>query len=118
LVSNIPGPQLKFYYSSADLLLLTSFHEGSPNVIKEAMACNCPVVSTEVGDVRFLFGESDGHFISSFDPSDVAEKIQTALEYSQTTGRTGGNSRIIQLGLDSERIAEKIIKLYNNVLLN
>ena len=108
---------LNLYYNSADLLLLTSFHEGSPNVIKEAMACNCPIVSTDVGDVKRLFGEyTRCLYIHSFDPIDVAEKIKQASSSAKKHGQTNGRERIIELGLDSNTIAEKIIEVYNEVL--
>jgi teichuronic acid biosynthesis glycosyltransferase TuaC len=108
--------ELKYFYSAADLLLLTSFHEGSPNVIKEAMACNCPIVSTNVGDVPEVIGKTEGCFLASFDPIDVAEKMRFALEFAQTKGRTNGRQRIIELGLDSETVSAKIIEVYNKVL--
>ncbi len=107
---------IPFYLNACDVLLLTSTMEGSPNVIKEAMSCNCPIVSTNVGDVKWLFGEEPGHFITTFDPPDVAEKIMAALDFSKKFGRTNGRKRIIELGLDSDTVAKKIINVYKDVL--
>ena len=104
------------YYNAADLLALTSFNEGSPNVIKEAMACNCPIVATEVGDIQWLFGNEPGHYITSFDSEDVAEKIANAFQFRYKYGRTNGRERLINLGLDSDTIAMKIIGVYKDVV--
>lgn len=115
-VYNQPQAGLRHYYSAADLLVLTSFHEGSPNVTKEAMACSCPIVSTDVGDVKWLVGDTVGCFISSFNPDDFAEKIKMALLFSETNSRTTGRERVLELGLDSKIVAKKIIEIYNKVL--
>ena len=104
------------YYNAADLLLLTSKHEGSPNIIKEAMACNCPVVSTDVGDVRWVIGNTKGCYITSSNPVGVAQKVMLALEFSEKNSRTKGRERIMELGLDSDTIAAKIIAVYKKVL--
>jgi teichuronic acid biosynthesis glycosyltransferase TuaC len=105
------------YYYAADLLLLTSYHEGSPNVVKEAMACNCPAVSTDVGDVKMLFGDTPGYYLTNFDPSEVALKIKLALDFRKKHGHTEGRKRIIDLRLDSENIAERLIEVYKEVLI-
>ena len=76
--------------------------EGSPNLVKEAMACNCPVVATDVGDIKWLFGDEPGYFISDFTSEDFSRKIKRALDFSITTGRTRGRERILELGLDSK----------------
>jgi glycosyltransferase involved in cell wall biosynthesis len=107
---------LKYYYSAAELLLLTSYHEGSPNVIKEAMACNCPIVSTNVGDVNWVLGNTEGCFLTSFKVEEISQKIQQALNFAKKDGRTKGRERILQLGLSSETIANKVINVYNMVL--
>jgi glycosyltransferase involved in cell wall biosynthesis len=108
--------QVNSLMNSADCILLTSFSEGSPQFIKEAMACNCPIVSTNVGDVKWLIGNTEGCFLTSFDPNDVAGKIKLCIEFNLTTGHTKGREHIIELGLDSENIAKKIIEVYKNVL--
>jgi teichuronic acid biosynthesis glycosyltransferase TuaC len=93
------------------VVLLTSLWEGSPNVIKEAMACNTPIVSTDVGDVKEIIGKTEGCFITSFDPEDVSDKIKKALEFGK---RTTGREDIKHL--ESGVVAKRIIAIYKNVL--
>ncbi len=57
------------------LLLVTSFTESGPLVVKEAMACNLSIVSTRVGDMPMMLEGTDGAYVTSYDPSDVAEKL-------------------------------------------
>jgi glycosyltransferase involved in cell wall biosynthesis len=113
---NIPKEEIPQIINAADIILLTSLWEGSPNVIKESMACSKPIVATNVGDIAWLFGDEPGHFLSSFDPEDVAEKMKMALEFSKKHGRTNGRERIIELGLDAETVAQKIISVYQSVI--
>lgn len=107
---------LPYYMSAADVVLLSSYNEGSPNVIKEAMVCNRPIVSTNVGDVEWLFGYEPGHFIAGFDVADYASKLKLALDFSIKNGSTNGRKRIKKLGLDSQTIAQRIISIYKKVL--
>lgn len=104
------------YLNSVDVFVFTSFMEGSPNVIKEAMACNCPIVSTDVGDVRWVIGNTEGCYVTTFDPQDFTTNLKKALAFAAERGRTKGRDRIIELELDSETIAKKIIEVYKKVL--
>jgi glycosyltransferase involved in cell wall biosynthesis len=104
------------YFNAADVFAMPAFMEGSPNVIKEAMACNCPIVSTRVGDVEWVFGDTEGCYLSSFDSSDFAQKLKLALDFAEKKGRTNGRQRIIELGLDSATVAKRIIEVYDKVL--
>jgi glycosyltransferase involved in cell wall biosynthesis len=101
------------FLNSSTMLLLTSTQEGSPNVIKEAMACNVPIVSTDVGDVRETISNTEGCFITSFSPEDVADKIHMALRFGK---RTNGRKNIEHLEIN--RIAEKIISIYEQIIKN
>jgi len=112
-VYNVPNEEIPYYLNAADVLLLTSKWEGSVNVVKEAMACNCPVVTTDVGDVRWVIGDTESCFISSFDPEDVAQKIKAALDFGK---RSNGRQRIVHLGLDSKSIAIRMIAIYKEIL--
>ena len=103
-----PNEQVPLYINSADVLLLTSSREGSVNVVKEAMACNCPVVSTDVGDVKLVFGDLEGCFLTSSDPEDIATGIKKALNFGK---RTSGRKRLIELGLDADSVAGQLITI-------
>ena len=109
------------YMCAADVLLLTSFSEGSPNVIKEAMACNCPIVTTDVGDVRERLANLEGCYVSVAEPSYEdfsleAEQLSVCLRKAiNYNGRTKGRERIIQDGLTTKQIADKIITVYKDV---
>jgi glycosyltransferase involved in cell wall biosynthesis len=98
-----------YYLNAADVMALMSFQEGSPNVIKEAMACNCPIVSTDVGDVKEVIGNTKGCCITSFDPVDAAEKLKMALSFGK---RTNGRENIGHL--EASVISEKLIKVYRD----
>ena len=61
--------------NAADAVLLTSLHEGSPNAVKEAMACDVPVVAVDVGDVRERIGDADGCYVAAATPEALADKL-------------------------------------------
>lgn len=77
------------------------------------MACNCPIVATDVGDIKCVLGDAEGCYISSFEPADVADKIRLALAFGK---RTQGRKRIMDLGLDSGSISRRIAHVYKEVL--
>lgn len=110
-LTNLRQEDLLYYYNAADVLLLTSKKEGSPNVIKEAMACCCPIVSTDAGDVKELLTGTEGTYVTSRDIEDIANKLSLALSFGK---RTNGRDNIYFL--NSGETAKKIINLYENVL--
>lgn len=112
-VSHEKVPQ---YLSCVDVFVLCSFMEGSPNVVKEAMACNCPIVATDVGDVKWVLGDVPGCYVASFRPDNFAAKLNEAIKFSITYGKTKGAERIKRLGLDSQTVAERILSVYQKVI--
>jgi len=111
-LKKIPMDKINFYYNATDILLLTSLHEGSPNVIKEAMASNCPIVSTDVGDIKWIFGNTEGNFLCEFNSNMIYEKIKDAIRYRYENIFTKGRERLIQIHLTSNIIAEKLEVIY------
>ena len=99
---------------NCDAFLMTSKTEGSPQVIKEAMACGSPIVSVDVGDVKVRIEGLDGcYVVSSRDPKDITDALKKAFTYE---GRTKGRERIIEMELTNEQVAKKIIKIYDQIL--
>lgn len=105
--------QVNLLMSASDLLLMTSFKEGSPMVIKEAMACNCPIVSVNIADVTILLKDVKNCFITSFDPLEIAEKINRTI----TNGiRTNGRDKIKLMRLDNKSTSKKLFEIYSSLL--
>lgn len=106
---NIPMDEMVYYYNASDLLLLTSNYEGSPNVIKEAMACNCPIVTTNVGDVTKIIGNTKNTYITSNNEFEISQKIIEVLFSNQRS-----NGRINIEKNNSDHIAQKLMKIYKS----
>ena len=102
------------YMCAADVLLMTSISEGSPNVIKEAMACNCPIVVTDVGDVHERLDGLEGCYIAGTrDVGELADLLAQALRFGK---RTEGRQALLMQGLTTHDIAERIKAVYSSVL--
>lgn len=98
---------------AADAFLMTSFTEGSPQVIKEAMACGCPIVSVDVGDVMERVDGVEGCYVAKTrEPKELADLIRKALAFE---GKTKGREKILADGLDNELVAKKLIGIYDKV---
>ena len=94
-------------------LLLTSIREGSPQVVKEAMACGCPIVSVDVGDVaERLSGMEGGYVVPTRDPKELALALESAIAF----GRTKGREKLLEDGLDNTQIAETLISIYTKFI--
>jgi len=115
---NVSNEQTPIWYNAADVVILTSLWEGSPNAIKEAMACNRPIVSTNVGDVSWLFGDIPGCYLTDFNAKVCADNITKALLFSIEKGGTNGRERIIKLRLENRQVSEAIANLYKSVSNN
>jgi len=111
LLTDKPHSVVPLYFNAADVLVLASDFEGSPMVIKEAMACNLPIVSTDVGDVAALIGETEGCYLCRQTAEDIAGGLRRALSFGR---RTKGREVVEHLSL--EAVAERIIRVYREVL--
>jgi len=111
LVSKKPLNIVPKYMNACDVLVLTSDGEGSPMVIKEAMACNLPIVSVRVGDVPEVISGTDGCYLCAQEPQDVANKLEMALERGT---RTNGREKIAHMKIGA--ISQRIIDVYKQLL--
>jgi glycosyltransferase involved in cell wall biosynthesis len=99
--------------NAADALLMTSFTEGSPQVIKEAMACGCPIVSVDVGDVKEITAGVEGCFIAERSPESIALNLKRAIDFGK---KTEGRKVIVERGLTNDVIANKLIEIYKSII--
>jgi glycosyltransferase involved in cell wall biosynthesis len=106
---NTPNAETPYWYNAADVVLMTSMWEGSPNAIKEAMACSRPIVATNVGDIAERTSGVEGCFVAqSREPQELASLLVKALAFSETEGR----ERIFADQLDRLVINQKLISVY------
>jgi len=104
--------RMPLHYNAADLLILTSHTEGSPNTVKEALACELPVVATPCGDVaERLEGVRHCH-ITPRSPAAVAEAVLSVL--ARRDPRSDGRDKVS--GLEIRATARRIINVYRSVL--
>jgi teichuronic acid biosynthesis glycosyltransferase TuaC len=115
-LSGYTREEVNLLLNACNLALITSYNEGSNQFLKEAMACNRPIVSTKVGDSEWIFGKTEGCYFARPESADIIINIEKALDFSQAKGQTNGRNRIIELGLDSETIARRVLEVYKKVL--
>lgn len=114
-VVNVPNGEMPWCYSAADALLLCSDYEGSPTSIKEALACNRPVVATDVGDVGELLNGIAGTRICPQDAGTIARNLREVFDWSRSSEFRG---RAAMARYDQVLTMEKIVGVYDDVLSN
>ncbi|MDZ5812515.1 glycosyltransferase family 4 protein [Halorubrum sp. AD140] len=107
-LSDVPHQAVETYMNAADALLLTSHHEGSPNTVKEALACNLPVVSTPVGDVADRLDGVSPSAVCETDDELVGALTRVLRE------RTRSNGRGAVRELTPERMARRLRAVYDD----
>ncbi len=108
---SLPQEQVATYMNAADVLVMASMLEGSPNAVKEAMATNLPVVTVDVGDAVDLIGPTEGCYRVPREATAIAEKI---IEVCRRGSRTNGRAWIRKLSM--ETVAQQIVEVYARVL--
>lgn len=120
-VSNVVLLELKGYsrdevtllMCAVDAFLMTSFTEGSPQVIKEALACGCPIVSVDVGDVKERIEGVEGCYVAETrHTTELAGLLQNAMGVE---GKTMGRERVVSDGLDNQLVAQQLMKIFRSV---
>jgi glycosyltransferase involved in cell wall biosynthesis len=113
-LTGIAHDQVPLHMNACEAMVMASFHEGSPNAVKEAMACNLAVVSVPVGDVPELLEGLEGYTVCPRDAEALAEALVSTL--SAGSQQINGREALKQKGLDLESVARRLIQIYADVL--
>ncbi len=103
--------RLALYMNACDALVFPSYQEGSPNIVKQAMACNLPIVATDVGDVREIIGNTKGCSVCNPSVTEFAARLEQILRLRE---RTQGRQDIRHL--DSATLTGKVVQVYAETL--
>lgn len=106
-----PQDRLALFMSACDALVFTSYQEGSPNIVKQAMACNLPIVSTDVGDVREVIAHTRGCYVCDANVESLASRLESILADRE---RTDGRAMVEHLA--GPFVARNLIRVYEQVL--
>ena len=97
--------------NAVDILIVTSHSETGPLVVKEALACNCPIISTDVGDVKELAKDTKNCYIVGYDAKHIEQKIRDILSSNK---KSDGRAAVKHFGL--EKIATDVYEVYKRVV--
>ncbi len=113
MISDVTREEVRLMLNAADCLLVTSLQEGSPNMVKEAMACNLPVVSVPCGDVPLRLAHTRQGALCPYDSEALAHALSEVL---RTCERSNGREQIYLQGLTASDIAVRLGEIYQQVL--
>jgi teichuronic acid biosynthesis glycosyltransferase TuaC len=111
LGTDVPHDRVPVLLNASDCLLMTSDFEGSPNIVRETLACNIPIVSVDVGDVRRWIDGLEGTRIVSRDPAEIGRALAEIITYGI---RPGAELKIRQCSSESSKNA--VLETYHQVL--
>lgn len=101
--------EVPLWMNACDVVLLASHAEGSPNVVKEAMACNRPIVAAEIGDVADLLHGVAGCVACPRNATSLGQALSNTL---QRRPASNGRDHVFARGLDLESVAWRIVDVY------
>ncbi|MBB27888.1 MAG: hypothetical protein CME25_03185 [Gemmatimonadetes bacterium] len=111
LLYHKPQGMVPVFMNACDAMVMTSDWEGSPNVVKEAMACNLPIVSVDAGDAWEVIGNAAHCYRAYRNPDDIADKLNCVLV---TGERSNGREHIAHLEIGN--VAKRVLAVYEAVL--
>lgn len=107
LSGEIDMDQIPYYMNASDVLILTSAYEGSPTVIKEAMACGLPIVSVDVGDVRERLMNVSPSLIANRNPDDLGRAVCKLI----TKGERSNGPDIASAEVSDVVVASRVLEV-------
>ncbi len=113
LISDSGKEEVCLRMNASDCLLVTSLSEGSPDLVKEAMACNLPVVSVPCGDVPERLVGVEPSFICPYDSIQLAQAVEKVIQIGQ---RSNGRQQLFKQGLDIGSVTQRVLAVYQKAV--
>lgn len=114
VMRNVKRELIPTYMNAADLHMISSDFEGSPNSVKECMCCNTPVVSTNVGNVAEMIGDIEGAYVvNDFTAEALAEACDKVLKSKVPFN---GRDKFLAKGYGMATVAEKLKNIYLSIM--
>jgi glycosyltransferase involved in cell wall biosynthesis len=110
---NVSPDDVPFIMNSCDAMLMTSLIEGSPNVVKEAMACDLPTIGVPVGDVHEMLLGVKGCYRTSDQAEEIGSRLKDLLDSDRVTN---GRDVVFERGLDLASVAQRVCDVYESAL--
>jgi glycosyltransferase involved in cell wall biosynthesis len=110
-LQSVPHGEVPIWLNASDVLIMTSLHEGSPTVVKEALACQIPIVSVDVGDVSERIAGVPGCYLAEAEPGALASKLSLVFA---GPGRLPDRTGIKDLSLGT--VALRLSDFYDEVV--
>jgi glycosyltransferase involved in cell wall biosynthesis len=111
-ISSCTREEVALRMSASDCLLVTSLHEGSPDLVKEAMSCNLPIVSVPCGDVPERLQGVEPGGVRPYNAVELAKLVESVLH---TGNRSNGRERLFEQGLDITSVTKRVLNVYQSV---
>ncbi len=108
-ISSLSREAVALRMNASDCLLMTSLHEGSPDLVKEAMACNLPVVSVPCGDVAERLAGVEPGGVAPYEAGALAQLVEPILRERR---RSNGREQLFQQGLDIPSVTRRVLEVY------
>ncbi|WP_331235574.1 glycosyltransferase family 4 protein [Natronorarus salvus] len=105
-----PYEEMPLVMNASDVVLITSRYESGPVVVKEAAACNVPVVSTDVGFAREVLRDVENSYVVDGEDGLVAG-VEAALD-----GDRRSTGRAVVGDFELSRMAEELLSVYDRVV--
>lgn len=114
-IGEVQNDKLPEFYNLADLFAFTSLSEGGPIVVKEALACGIPVVSTDVGDVRNVIKNTSVGLISDYDAESFSQALIKLLRTIENDSSLKEKCFDAVKSYSFETVADEYIKIYKKL---
>jgi glycosyltransferase involved in cell wall biosynthesis len=113
----IPNKELPKYYSDADCFVLPTISEGLPKVVLEAMACECPVITTNVSGNPEVVNNKTGYLIEAKNANQLKETIKEIQDNkSEARKRAKNAKKIVENNFTWKEAAKKYALLYKSLI--